>query len=122
MLPILRDAAPEGIRGARLLGMRLSVTQHSMKASTASARADTSTRLSDSILLASPGELSPSVVSQRRSLALHTVRKYYPVQRDEVSPLTALRNVVAYPGRHSLLRIGNMGAHEPPTGSHMGEQ
>jgi hypothetical protein len=50
------------------------------------------------------------------------VRKYYPVQRDEVSPLTVLRNVVAYPCRHSLLRIGNMNAHEPPTSSHKGEQ
>jgi hypothetical protein len=82
-------------------------------------------RSSDSILLASPGELSPSVVSQRRlrvPLALHTVGKYYPAQRDEVLPLTALRNVVAYPCRHSSLRIGNMNAHEPPTGSHKGEQ
>jgi hypothetical protein len=80
---------------------------------------------SDSILLASLGELPPSMVSQRRSRvprALHAVRKYYPVQRDEVSPLTALRNVVAYPCRHSLLRIGNMNAHEPPTSSHKGEQ
>src|SRR5229473_565707 len=78
-------------------------------------------RSSDSILLASPGELSPSVVSQRRPRALralHAVRKYYLVQRDEVSPLTALRNVVAYPCRHSSLRIGNMNTHEPPTGGH----
>jgi hypothetical protein len=36
--------------------------------------------------------------------------------------LTAPRNVVAYPCRPSLLRIGNMNAHEPPTGSHKGEQ
>ena len=82
-------------------------------------------RSSDSILLASPGELSPSVVSQRRPQmprALHAVRKYYLVQRDEVSPLTVLRNVVAYACRHSSLRIGNMNAREPPTSSHKGEQ
>src|SRR4029077_11604258 len=39
-----------------------------------------STRLSDSILLASPQEPPPSMVSRRRAripLGLHTVRKYY---------------------------------------------
>jgi hypothetical protein len=73
-------------------------------------------RSSDSILLASPGELSPSVVSRRRPrvpLALYTVGKYYPVQRDEGSPLTVLRNVAAYPCR--CFR-------EPSTGSHKVEQ
>jgi hypothetical protein len=50
-------------------------------------------RESDSILLASTGELSPPVVPP----ALHAVGKYYPVRRDESSPLTALSNVVAYP-------------------------
>jgi hypothetical protein len=54
--------------------------------------------------------------------ALHAVRKYYFVQRDEGSPLTALRNVVAYPCRYSLLMIGNTNSREPPTGSHKVEQ
>ena len=60
----------------------------------------TAGRVSDSILLASPGELPPPVVSQRRlraSRAPHTVRKYYLVARDAGSPLTELSNVVAYP-------------------------
>ena len=60
----------------------------------------TTGRVSDSILLASPGELPLPVVSQRRrraSRALHTVRKYYPALRGENSPLTELSNVVAYP-------------------------
>jgi hypothetical protein len=47
----------------------------------------------DSILLASPGDLPPDVALP----ALHTVRKYYRVGRDDGSPLTGLSNVVAYP-------------------------
>ena len=88
----------DGLAG--LLRVRLGTYQHSTKAGTRSARADMSTRSSDSILLASPGELPPPVVSQRRrraSRALHTVRKYYLVARDAGSPLTELSNVVAYP-------------------------
>ena len=70
--------------------------------------------LFDSILLASRAWLPLPMVSSRRPRAiptLHTVRKSYCIRRDDVSFLTALRNVGAYPCRYSQSELGKM---DPP--------